>query len=247
MRLLKRKTILFIFLGITVVFASLGSELPALLERIKSLFSPPVDVFVVKNLSFSDDDALEEWEEKVLKRRVDYRIEHEGGESFVHAVSEDTCSALYFKQKLNIKDYPVIGWKWRVNSFPKKKSPDAISSKGEDDFASRVYVIFPALFFSGSRSLEYIWAEDIPEGTIESSPWSRNIKLFVLRSGREDPQGWVEEKRDIFEDYVKAFGEEPDSNVGAIAIMTDSDSTSTTCDAYYDEFTFGYRAKKEKK
>jgi len=133
----------------------------------------------------------------------------------------------------------MISWKWRVDKFPGRSLPETIEGKKEEDFASRVYVIFPAAFFTNSKCVEYIWAESLPVGTYGQSGYSKNIKVLVLESGKSDV--WRSEERDIVEDYVKLYGEEPRLDVGAISFMTDADSTGTCADAVYDEIKVGYK------
>ncbi|RMG71046.1 MAG: DUF3047 domain-containing protein, partial [Nitrospirae bacterium] len=45
---------------------------------------------------------------------------------------------------------------------------------------------------------------------------------------------WIHEKRNVYQDYRKQFGEEP-PEAGAIALMTDTDQTGETAVAYYDD------------
>ena len=193
------------------------------------------EIAVVKYFPFSAPDSLEEWGSKVLHKKVTYKIESSGNESYVHAISHGSCSAMYYKVKLDVHRHPVLSWKWRVSKFPDKKFPDDLLSKEEDDFAARVYVIFPALFFSNSKVLEYIWAKDLKVGTVSSSPYSDNIKLIVAESGLKEENGWVFEERDIYEDYLLAFNTRPRSKIGNIAFMCDSDSTGSSAEAYFDE------------
>lgn len=206
---------------------------------------------VVKSFPFSAENSLKEWEEKVLKNKVFYRIEQEAGregqkESYVRATSEKAASALYYKIKLNIAEYPTITWKWRVIEFPKRKLPESLSSTKEEDFAARVYVIFPAMFFTNSKVVEYVWAGELPVGTAGASGYSGNIKIMVLESGpRQSDDPWAFEERDIVKDYELLFGEKPRLNIGAIAFMTDADSTKTSADSVYDEITIGYRGEEE--
>ncbi len=156
----------------------------------------------------------------------------------MRAVSKKTASALFYKLKLDIQSKPVISWKWRVYEFPERTMPETLAGKEEEDFAARVYVMFPAAFFTNSQAIEYVWAERLPSGTSGRSGYSKNIKLMVLQSGKAD--AWRYEKRDIYEDYKKLFGKDPRMNVGAIAFMTDADSTGTRADAIYDEIEIGY-------
>ena len=193
------------------------------------------EVAVVKCFSFSASDALGEWDDKILHKKVTYKIESSENESYVHAISERSCSAMYYKMKLDACQRPILSWKWRVARFPDKKSPDDLLSEEEDDFAARVYVVFPALFFSHTKVLEYIWAEDLDVGTVSSSPYSDNIKLIVAESGAKEGGEWVLEERDIYEDYLSAFNAKPKLKIGAIAFMCDSDSTKSNAEAYFDE------------
>jgi hypothetical protein len=135
----------------------------------------------------------------------------------------------------NLKDYPVLSWRWKAVKFPdisKARTP-----KDRDDYAARVYVIFPYLSFSISKFVEYVWSEDMPEGTVFDSPYGSNVKIFVVRSGRAMAGEWASESRNVYDDYIKAFGKEPDKEVGAIAIMCDADSTKTSAESHFDDIT----------
>lgn len=196
---------------------------------------------IVKYFPFTSENALKEWEEKVLKGKVQYSVEQFGDENaYVKAESKKTASALFYKSKIDIQKRPIISWKWRVEEFPKKKLPESISSKKEEDFAARIYVIFPAAFFTKSKVIEYIWSENIPAGTFGSSGYSENIKVLVLRSGSAGSE-WFEETRNVYEDYLKLFGSKPSYNIGAIAFMTDSDSTKTEAGSLYDDIKISYK------
>jgi len=197
---------------------------------------------LVKGFPFSEENALKEWEEKIFRGKVVYRIEQGKDLSYVRATSDKTASALYYKLKLDAKKKsPVISWKWNVDRFPQKKTKESLETKNEDDFAARVYVIFPAMFFTNSKVLEYIWAETLPERMIGTSPYSKNIKLIVARSGANQNKKWFREDRDIKADYMKAFGRSPEHNIGAVAFMTNTEHTGTSADAMYDEIKLGYK------
>ncbi len=196
---------------------------------------------VVKHFAFSTEGSLKEWKEKIFKGHVKYSIKKADHESFVLATSKGTASALYYKIRLDMKKGPVISWKWNAQMFPAKDSVESLKDAKTDDFAARVYVIFPALFFTNSRALEYIWTEKIKEGTIAPSPYSKNLQLIVAESGKKENPEWIYEERDIYSDYVKAFGEEPKYDIGSIAFMTDADSTRSMAETFYDEIKIGYK------
>ncbi len=197
---------------------------------------------IVKYFPFSRANSLKEWEEKILKGRVIYKVEKSanGKLSYVRATSKNAASALYYKINLDIEKHPFISWKWAVEKFPVKKSPEAISQKKEEDFAARIYVIFPAAFFTNSRAIQYIWSESLPEGTSDVSAYSKNIKVLVIRSGLSKGE-WESECRDVYADYKALFNEEPRLNIGAISFMTDSDSTNSESSCLYDDIEVGYK------
>lgn len=205
--------------------------------------APPLERYrikLVKWFNFSEGDALKEWEEKILRGKVYYRVEKDISNSFVHATSYKTASALYYKIRLDVRDKePVVKWRWRVQKFPVKKRPESLETSREDDFGARIYVIFPAKFFTHTKVVEYIWAETLPEGETGISPYSKNIRLMVLRSGPNSE--FVFEERDVIKDYIQLYGERPRLDVGAIAFMTDADTTGTVADALYTDIKLGYK------
>jgi len=58
-----------------------------------------------------------------------------------------------------------------------------------------------------------------------------------VETGEVKLNQWVNEERNIYEDYKKAFGGEPPM-VSGVAIMTDTDNTGETAIAYYGDIVF---------
>ena len=187
----------------------------------------------LRQFTFDEEKSLNKWRKMILNGEVDYTLMKHGNEGYIRAVSEKTCSALYYRIGFRLKDYPVLTWKWRVLRFPDISA--AKTGKERDDYAARVYLIFPFLNFSSSKFLEYVWTEDIPAGTIIDSPYGDNIKIIVARKGKIAEGEWVTETYNVYEDYIKAFGKKPNMRVGAIAIMCDADSTKTSAESLFDD------------
>ena len=187
----------------------------------------------LRQFTFDEDTSLKKWRKMVLNGEVSYTLMKYGGEGYVKALSEEACSALYYRLWFSLKDYPSLKWKWSVLQFPDKTM--AQTAEDKDDYAARVYVIFPFLSFSSSKFLEYVWAEDIPVGTVIDSPAGDNVKILVVRSGRMKEGVWAAESRNVYEDYKMAFGREPNRKAGAVAIMCDADSTKTIAESLFDE------------
>lgn len=208
---------------------------------VKVIFSFAFDL--PKWFPFSTQRSLGEWEDKVFKGKVIYKVEERGPEGFLHALSIGSASAIFYRIRNHFKaeDYPIISWKWKIIRFPDKEKLKTRQGIERDDYAARVYVIFPSINFMFSRALEYVWDETMPAETICESPYSHNIKLIVVHTGQDAKGNWVFEERNIFEDYRKAFGRNPHLRVGAIALMSDADNTQDISEAYFDDIKVGYK------
>ena len=193
---------------------------------------------------FKQQSSLEEWQEKIFKGKVLYEIKAEHSkENFLSASSNKACSGLLYRIKFDVKEFPMFSWEWKVSQFPAKKivTDESTGWMERDDYAARVYVIFSSWNFMNIKSLEYIWDESVPVGTVKTSPYMDNIKMIVTESGAGNLNKWAKEERNIFEDYKKVFGANPPRYVGAIAIMTDSDNTLSTAEAAYQNLKVGYK------
>ena len=115
---------------------------------------------------------------------------------------------------------------------------DHVLSKGNalkkegDYYAARIYVVFPSLVFWKTKALNYIWANKISRGKAVTNPFTANAIIIAVESGPEKTGQWLEEKRNVLEDFRRHFGEDP-PKVGAIAIMTDTDNTGEKATAWY--------------
>ncbi|MHB8056419.1 MAG: DUF3047 domain-containing protein [Desulfuromonadaceae bacterium] len=178
-------------------------------------------------------EGLNGWEVKSFKGTTDYRIVHEDGRSVVKARAIGTASGLTKKIKFNPATYHYLKWSWKVDGTV--AGGDEMT-KGGDDYAARVYVIFPGRFFWQTRALNYIWANRLPKGEFTPNAFTANAMMIAVESGAPESGQWRYEVRDILSDYRRAFGENP-PEAGAVAIMTDSDNTGAAATAWYGDIT----------
>ncbi|MEJ2202355.1 MAG: DUF3047 domain-containing protein [Desulfuromonadaceae bacterium] len=171
------------------------------------------------------------WREQIFQGQTRYRVVAADGGKVLQADSRGTASGLVFKQRYDLQQYPCLAWRWQVSNILTKG--DARSRAG-DDYAARVYVVFPHWFPSKTRSINYIWANRLPRGEFLANPFYGNAVMLAVESGTEKVGSWVEEKRNVLADYRMIFGEEPPL-AGAIAIMTDTDNTGESASAWYDD------------
>ena len=177
------------------------------------------------------EPGLTGWTEKSFKGKTEYRLVEAAGLQVLQADSHGAASGLVYEIEYDPQDYPVLSWRWKVANIIAKGDS---RTKAGDDYAARIYVVFPHWFFLKTRTLNYIWANRLPKEAIQANAYTSNAMMIAVESGAEKVGEWVTERRNIVKDYRRAFGEDP-PEVGAIAIMTDTDDTGETAMAWYSE------------
>jgi hypothetical protein len=170
------------------------------------------------------------WQEEKFGNRTIYRLAEEDGRKCIKAVSKASASGLYYELKFDPQKFPYLSWSWKIDHTV--VNGDAHRREG-DDYAARIYIVFPSLFFWNTRVVNYIWANKLPKGEMIASPYfSSKDVLIAVESGNELAGRWVEERRNVYEDFQEFFGEAPPT-AGAVAIMTDTDNTGGATSACY--------------
>jgi hypothetical protein len=83
-------------------------------------------------------------------------------------------------------------------------------------------------------TLMYVWCNTRAPGTVIVNPRSDRIRELVVESGAKNLNQWLDYERNIRADFVKVFGEAPGALLG-IGIMTDTDNTRSTTQAWYGQ------------
>jgi len=184
--------------------------------------------------------------------RTDYRLVAGNPHVVLEAHAEGSASGLYRRVRFDPARYPFVEWRWRVvqpiaHADPRVHARDdspvrlVISFHGD---ASRLDIeerntlrFYKAL--TGERLpyaiLMYVWSKDAPAGTIASSTYSEKIKMIVV-DGSEDGE-WHDFRRNVLEDYRRAFGEDP-WDIVSVGVMTDANNTRSRASAQYGDVTF---------
>ena len=171
----------------------------------------------------------------------------------VKATSNASASGLIKKVKIDPSTFPVVRWRWKIENVLSRSD---VTRKSGDDYPARLYITFeydPNKVSFGKKlkyqagkvlfgdipiaALNYIWDTKSAVGTIVDNAYTDFAKMIVVESGGAKVGGWVEESRNVFEDYRQAFGEEPPL-INGVAIMTDTDNTKERAVAYYGDIRF---------
>ena len=189
-----------------------------------------------------------------IDRHTIYTVIKEDDVTSIKAVSHASASGLMREITADLREYPILSWRWKVSNVLHKGD---ITKKQGDDYPARLYITFAydprrvgfierAKFqtykliyghYPPLAALNYIWESKAPKGTIVSSPYTNRSKIIVVESGRALINQWVNEERNLFEDYTQAFRDEPPL-VSGVAIMTDTDNTGESAIAYYGDIVF---------
>lgn len=204
------------------------------------------------------DGLPEGWKQLAFKkvpRRTVYTLEKSDEDgAYVRAVSSASASAIVYEIGRGLAGRPVLKWSWKVERLPGPRDPRV---RAGDDYPARVYVAFrydPAkaslwdrLKYAAAKkiygryppagAIDYVWDTGLPVGSAYDNPYTARAKMLVLESGPERTGRWVEESRDVLEDYRRLFGAEP-PELDSIALMSDTDDTKDRAAACFRRIAF---------
>ena len=183
-----------------------------------------------------------------------YMLVSDDGIVVLKAESRNAASGIYRPVSVIPQDYPILKWRWKVTRIFENED---LTAKSKDDYPVRLYILFeddrPATnIFQRARrkaaqliygdplpgsSLVYIWSAKTQVGTIAASPYSERARLFVVDCGTRNLGEWVEQRRNVENDYQKAYGRPAPSIIG-IALMTDTDNTANHAESLYGDIFF---------
>ena len=186
-----------------------------------------------------------------IEKHTEYSLVDDNGTVAVKAVSRGSASGLVRAVDIDPMRYPVLEWRWKVENILKKGD---VTRKDGDDYPARLYVTFKydaskVGFFERAKyeairmargeyppmgAITYIWESKSPVGTLVPNPYTEQVKMIVLQSGEEKVGRWVNESRNLVEDYRMAFGGDP-PRISGVALMTDTDNTRESAIAYFGD------------
>lgn len=188
-----------------------------------------------------------------VPKHTTYTLVQDGSAVVVKAVSNASASGLTKKVRIDPREYPIVRWRWKVDNLLKAAD---VTTKAGDDYPARLYITFEydpdkvgfgkkAKYKAGRlifgdipiAAINYIWDAKAPQGIFFDNAYTDFARMVVLRSGLQGVGTWMEEERNIYEDYRKAFDGEPPM-INGVAIMTDTDNTKESAVAYFGDIVF---------
>ncbi len=198
----------------------------------------------------------EHWRAYGIPRKpaTQYRLVNGGEHVALEARAERSASGLYRPLRVDPRSHPVLEWRWQVSQL----IPGADARKpSREDSPARVIVSFHGdasrLDFEDRTRLRlvqalsgqslpyamlvYTWSNELPVGTIVPSHHLSRVRMVVAESGAQRLGRWVEVRRNVLEDFRRAFGEEP-WDVVAVGVMSDTDNTGQSAHCLYGDISF---------
>lgn len=183
------------------------------------------------------------------KRTVPFELATIQGRTALRVQADRSVSILRQRFANPVASAGELAFSWKIDALP--DGADLRDAQAED---SPVRVV---LAFGGDRSrlsarahrlselsklvtgedlpfatLSYVWSASEPLETVVNNPRTDRIRKLVVASGSSQLGRWLDYRRDVRADFVRAFGEEPGPLL-AIALMTDTDNTESALQAWY--------------
>lgn len=191
------------------------------------------------------------WEPFLLpgKRNEPFEPTRALGQDALRVQANNSVSILRQRFAGGLPGVERLAFSWKVDALP--VDADLRDSQAED---APVRIV---LAFGGDRSLlsarthrlselsrlvtgeelpyatlAYVWSTQEPLETVVHNPRTDRIRKLVVETGDQSLGQWLRYERDVRQDFIRAFGEDPGPLL-AVALMTDTDNTSSELQAWY--------------
>lgn len=173
----------------------------------------------------------EGWQLKEKSGKADVTPVQDGEIHAVRLRSGNSSFSLQKKVRVNLKQYPVLTWEWKVTRLP---DGGDFRKSATDDQAAQLFIAF-----SKTRAIVYLWDTSAPQGIAgdAAAPFFMSIKAVVVRSGRAETGKWLTETRNVYEDYKMLFREEP-GEVSGVRLQINSQHTGSSAESYFANVAF---------
>jgi hypothetical protein len=183
-----------------------------------------------------------------------YTLVEDQGVVVLHAKAVGAASGLAQFTVFDVRNAPIVEWRWKANALvagadnrvaAKEDAPARLLFAFDGD-KSRLPLVDRAVFYLTEKLsgralpyalLEYVWANALPVGTVLEHPYTRRVRMIVVASGAAGVGRWQEFSRNVYDDYRRAFAEEPGKLTG-VGVLTDTDNTGGSVEAWYGDIRF---------
>ena len=186
-----------------------------------------------------------------------YVRDEEANAIVLEGIADNAGGALIHRFDGSAKSTPVLRFQWKVGNVIARSDP---TTKAGDDYAARIYITFaydPARATMREKAensvahmlygetpphaaLSYVFTHKVSRDSIITSPYTHRVKKLVVDDDPGSVGKWRQFERNIYDDYRRAFNEEP-TRISGIALMVDTDNTGERARSRFGDITLRAR------
>jgi hypothetical protein len=191
----------------------------------------PMAIVLLSAANLGGGRLPSDWSIKVNHGRPDVSVCSDSEGPCLHLKSAKASFCLERGVDVDLAQTPLLSWRWKVAQLPPAGD---FRRSATDDQAAQVLVAF-----ADRHVLSYIWDTAAPQGAAQSSNAIPLVRVFatVCESGAAAANRWIEEKRNIAADYMRAFGRTP-SRVKGLRLQINSQHTGAFAESYFADVAF---------
>jgi Protein of unknown function (DUF3047) len=160
----------------------------------------------------------------------DLTVVEDAGRRSLHMKSAGEHSTIAKEVRADLAATPILAWQWRVISLPQGAN---LRNRATSDATGHILAVWPRFpAFARSRLVGYVWDPALPVGTVIPSRKTAAVTFIVVRRGEPGLGQWLDERRDVADDYRNLFGEAPPL-LPVLALSIDTNDTRSPAESLF--------------
>ena len=171
--------------------------------------------------------------------------EMDGAKVLCMSSGKSTGSLLYDISAIDLKKYPYMRWKWRVDVLPEGADADC---PGKDDQAIGIYIGSGSTF--SQESLAFRWETKTAKGKtgfVKYGMGSVKVHWICVRNEQDGLKRWYVDECNLFQELKKIFGGNMPQKKMVVTLSANSQYTGTSSVAYLEYIEFSSEPMNQKK
>lgn len=186
-----------------------------------------------------DGDAVTSWtyKGKLGTPGAEFSIQKVDGVKVLRMVSrKGTGTLLYDISSIDLKKYPYMRWKWRVDVLPAGADGE---NEEKDDQAIGIYIGTGSTFSQESLALR--WETVTPKGKtgfVKYGMGAVKVHWVCIRNEKDGLKRWYVDECNLYQELKRIFKDGVPEKKFAITLSANSQYTGTSSDAYLEYIEF---------
>jgi len=184
------------------------------------------------------DTHLRNWKRKNFSGETHYELVEADGVRVLKGSTRGAATLLYRERDINLEKTPWIQWSWKVDAIYEGLDEQ---SRAGDDYPARLYVVARTGFLPWQTyALNYVWSSDSAIDTLWRNPYTKQSAMIAVQSGSGKVGQWTQQRRNIIQDFQRAFGKSI-KKINGFAVMVDGDNSGRSATAWFGNIDFQAR------